>query len=258
MGRLEICTASDEQSTPWGVPGVRDVLIVQSPVLLPDAPANAGMTASDEFAELVRDEWRQFDLPEVVDVWAVTGLRFGWNRHGHGLQTGRGRRLRARRVVMPGSVVKFAEPLDANRLRHALIHGLGGGREQGFGALTIHPNMAQALYASQPKIETLGPSSLAPVVRWALDAHQKAKALSPSQVSAVEQKLASFGKDAARNYLKDQSNRTDRIWANWKPLIQDVEDLIERHSPEHAAAALRMLADLALANRNDNSASRKG
>ena len=258
MGRLEIYPERNAQSTPWGIPGVREVLIVQSPVLLPDAPVNAEMPASDEFATLIGDEWRRFDLPEVVDTWAVTGLRFGWNRHGHGMQTGRGRRLRARRVILPGSVVKFAEPLDANRLQPALMHGLGGGREQGFGALTIHPNVAQALYASPPEIETLGPSSLATVVRWALDAHQKAKSLSPSQISAVEQRLTSSDKDAARNYLKDQCNRTDRIWANWKPIIREVENLIERHSPADAAVALRMLADLALADRKDNTASRKG
>ena len=57
------------------------VLVAQSPLLLPDAPA-VGAAAEAELVDLAKEWARSQGLSaEVRGAWTNVGIRFGWNRH---------------------------------------------------------------------------------------------------------------------------------------------------------------------------------
>ncbi len=256
-GTLTACVVEQDTALPWISEGLPSVLIVQSPVRLPDRPAAFGTPVSEELKELIRTSWSDVPLPEIEQCWAGAGIRFGWNRHGHGMMTGKGNRLQARRVILPGSVVKFQKPLDPDTLRNLLIRGLGGDRDRGYGAVSVHPGKASSLFQKRVQVKELPASQEKSAVEAAIKLwNDSGNTLSPSQISAVEQRLVAGGKEAARDYINRQLKRTERIWSDWKYLKDDVLALIENHSAEHAGVALRMWADLVIANRKNHETNR--
>ncbi len=254
-GELAVDGVEDDRA-PWA--GVHDnLLILQSPVLLSDTPQQHGATAQQELRQLVQHEstrgnWADLEVPPVEKTWAVVGIRFGWNRHGHGVMTGRAQRLKACRVLLPGSVIRFAD--RPPRLRDMLQIGLGGGRERGYGALRVHPGRATELYAVQRTSRHLESTGRAAVTRLVLDLwrRHRGRLPSPSQVYAVQNRLEISPADA-REYLASQKVRTPRIWSAWEPIHGEVERLLEDH-PDQAADALRLLADLCIADQKEPSA----
>ena len=256
-GTLTACVVDQDVAVPWMSKGLPRILIVQSPLRLPDRPAAFDTPVSEELEELIRTSWSDVKLPEIEKCWASAGIRFGWNRHGHGMMTGKGNRLQARRVILPGSVVKFREQLDPDMCRSLLVRGLGGDRDRGYGAVSVHPGKAASLFENRRSIKSLPSSDEKTAVEAAIRMWKECgNTLSPSQISAVEQRLVAGGKEAAKEYVNNQINRTTRIWSDWKYLKDDVLDLIENHSPQHAAVALRMWADLVIAHRKNNETNR--
>jgi len=246
----------DEQPPEWKPGERRDddqgysgtVLIVQSPVMLPDQPHEK--TAEAQLLAVAKEWANLHGLPEPKDSWAITGIRFGWNRHGCGPIIRQGR-LRACRVALPGSVIRLAGQADGDALADALLAGLGCGRDRGCGALSVHPGKAQGLYPPNPPTyrKKQSPEKLPSATRKALEIYRKASPLpSPSQIRAVQQRLAGGNKGAAIEYLKHQRERTSRIWFTWSSIFQDVKKLIQEHSCETAFRALEILADLAIAD----------
>lgn len=268
LGRL---SATPWEGIPpeWLTPPGQDhpVLVVQSPIRLPQSPN--GSTAEEELADLARrwaarcglpapavpaSENKGFQRPQPA--WANLGIRFGWNRHATGRQD-------AVRVVLPGSLITFDRPLDAEALSSAVSRGFydpdndpeDEGRTRGFGAVSVHPGRATGFYRYSAPLETQ-PASMPDEVKLVLQMRRTVREHggrlpSPSQIRAVQQRLIAPGKDEAscKNealaYLKRQTERTTRIWFTWQAIYRPMTELLTTHRAASAARALEILADLA-------------
>lgn len=247
MGHLS-ATVLEGVPAEWQTHTPHTVLVVQSPVLLPDHPPD-GVSAEEELFHIVSGWAREHGLPEPAEdrTWANFGIRFGWNRHEHGRQ-------QASRVVLPGSVIAFPKQVkvpDAD-LSAALRRGIGPGRHRGFGAMSVHPGKATGLYA-EASLRPVLPRRGEPRFRDAMQLVLKMKAAtgrlpSPSQIRAVQQRLLKSGCRAALDYLDRQTRRTSRIWFTWEPIHSDVKQLLNTFDDDRAIAvrALEVLADLAM------------
>lgn len=247
-GRLSV-EPVEGMPTQWQ--GHRDILIAQSPIQLPDRPAKPGASAEDELKDLAGQWAKRHGFGDILKCWGCTAIRFGWNRAGLGEGTGLGRRLRARRVILPGAVIKFTAPIgDDKRLRKALVEGLGGGREQGFGALSVHPGKAKDVHRGKPSPVTLpGDKDRKAAVEAVL---RLDRSRLPSQIGAVLDRLQKGGGDVAVQYVESQIDRTPRIWQTWKPIIKEVKSLLTDRTPANAAIALKLLQNIAIAKDKEN------
>jgi hypothetical protein len=126
---------------------------------------------------------------------------------------------------------------------------MGEGRQRGFGALSVHPGTATTLYKPQPELQTLtGVETLQDAVKLVLEMRCTAPRLpSPSQIRAVQQHIDASDTQAARAYLKQQTERTSRIWFTWEPIYAQMDHLLERY-PQVAPQALDVLVNLAIAD----------
>jgi CRISPR/Cas system CSM-associated protein Csm3 (group 7 of RAMP superfamily) len=228
----------------WRTRTEQTVLVVQSPLLLGDRP-EAGQTAEQEFEQLVRQWAERHGLPVPAKrPWANVGVQFGWNRHRSGLQ-------QACRVVLPGSVIACGGRLDDARLAAVLTsNGLGGGRDRGFGAVSVHPGKAVKLFEPSPHVRTLADDSngrLHDATRLVLEIRNTARRLpSPSQICAVQQRLLKAGREGTLTYLKQQTERTSRIWFIWEAIHSQMHKLLSDFDEKTAVRALETLADLAI------------
>lgn len=258
MGRLELRTVSGAPDVlPAALPAeyLGRVFIVQSPLALPDdyqvGRAENALKFLAEKAHwgsviLSSTDTKGRDIPRSA---ATCGVRFGWNRHGIGAMADpRHRRLRARRVILPGSVLVLAEPLPD--MAEKLLAGLGDGRESGFGCLLPHPGMAVGhLYRPARRLETIKSDNDAGF--RALELFKKAgvDGPSPSQIAAVCRRVDGD----ALQHLKNQRDRgAVRHWHKWKPVIDDVIQLVQGNK-ELAKNTLRAWQDLAIIHRDGGS-----
>ncbi len=257
LGRLR--ATIDDTPAEWQTRTDKTVLVAQSPILL-DSQRQPSESAQSEFARLASQWAEQFSLPEPdhVDVWANQGIMFGWSRHDRE-RTSNGKKYQAAcRVLLPGSVIAFRGKLDADQLKLALIHGLGrDGRTRGFGAVSVHPGKAEGLFSGTDGTSlhrTVGDTTRRDAIRFVLDLHRREKGSlpSPSQIRAVQERLAKHGRDEALTFLKNQTERTSRIWFTWQNIVQDIEQLMKNHQPEAAVQALEVLADLVIADQKEN------
>jgi hypothetical protein len=183
----------------------------------------------------------------------VIGIQFGWNRHGKGKLTGKGKRVRACRCVMPGSVIVFETNIE--NLSNKIKSGLGGGREQGFGAVAVHPGLATKMFnPSKPDFKLLESNvdekTMIQEVLNIWKNHQK-DLPSPSQLAAVRNELEINGKDNALEYLGKQTERTERIWATWESCFSEVKNFIKNTADSKLAAkGLKLLIDLKISEKN--------
>lgn len=228
------------------------VFVVQSPLVIPDDwPVIEAEAALKRLVESAGWGNVQIDAAwegsRVVQTQAACGVRFGWNREGLGARVGEHRRLRARRVILPGSVVVLEAPLTDPRQR--LQVGVGDGRDQGFGALLPHPGIASRRFrraVEMPQVKSVNAAGKVGLELWNL-ARPRGGGPSPSQIGSVAARVAS--PEQALAYLaKQRSARPPRIWHAWEPVIAKVEALIKVNPPE-AAKALRVWQDLAIAHR---------
>jgi len=247
MGHLS-ATVLEGVPAEWQTHTPHTVLVVQSPLLLPDHPPD-GMSAEEELSAIAALWAREHGLPEPARdrAWANFGIRFGWNRHEHGRQ-------RASRVALPGSVIAFRQKVKVPEadLSAALRRGIGPGRQRGFGAVSVHPGKATGLY-SEASLRPELPRRGEPRFRDAMQLVLKMKAAtgrlpSPSQIRAVQQRLLKSGSRAALDYLDRQTRRTSRIWFTWEPIHSAVKQLLNTFDDDRAIAvrALEVLADLAI------------
>jgi hypothetical protein len=227
------------------------VLVVQSPLLLPDQPP-ALSTSEGELESLATDWTKRHGLPKPNKrTWANVGVRFGWNRHRAGFQP-------ACRVILPGSVIAFSERLDAERLAAALKTGGIGqdgrdARQRSFGAVCVHPGKAVGLFPLAPKIQAAESNpARRGAIGLALQIRGDTQRLpSPSQIRALEQHLLKSGKEVALQYLKRQTERTSRIWFTWEPIYKKVSSLLTDYDEPSASRALEVLANLAIVDQKE-------
>lgn len=225
------------------------VFIVQSPVALPELPAeNRHMEAGDALGKLIsRAGWGELDgHPE-----AAVCCRFGWNRHGHGDKVGDTRRLNAQLAIAPGAVFRLQAPPED--LWSMLVQGLGDGRSRGFGCLLPHPGIASSRFAGEPEITRL--RSVDQAGQIGVELWRKAgkeEGPSASQIAAVAQRLEKNPEETLK-YVDNQTKRSPRIWHTWCLVIEDVEKHI-RNDAQVAARALRVWQDLAVSGRDKEEA----
>jgi hypothetical protein len=251
-GLLELRPATDlsaflQAALPDKLPG--QVFVVQSPLALPDdyqvgrAESALQYLAEDAGWGKVLISTDDNDGRAIPRTAATCGVRFGWNRHGLGTKADpRHRRLRARRVILPGSVLVLDRPL-AN-VEAKLLAGLGDGRENGFGCLLPHPGMAAPIPYRPPR----APVTIASrdeAGRRALELFRKAgeaNGPSPSQIAAVGRRV---GSDPT-TYLEKQYDRgAVRHWHRWEPVFEEVKELV-KGDPQLARNTLRAWQDLAI------------
>ncbi|MDR1611172.1 MAG: RAMP superfamily CRISPR-associated protein [Planctomycetota bacterium] len=234
-------------AAPQSMANGKCILVVQSPLRLPDAWTNAEGSFNQEFQKLAEKWASENELGGVDAVWGVHGIRFGWSRHG-----GTGGRIRARRVALPGAVLRLKGNPDPAKLAAALLRGLGDGREEGFGALSPHPGIAAGLYKGadpDSEIRKLGSGRRKEGVELALACFNQAKKNLPSasQIRALMAKYNLGGERAAVEYLDRQlQERSNRIWSQWRPIVDNVKKLLQLSDKRAVLAGLEMLANLAL------------
>ena len=64
----------------------------------------------------------------------------------------------------------------------------------------------------------------------------------------MQQQIRPSETDAARAYLKHQTERTSRIWFTWEPIYAQIDHLLSQYDPQVASQALEVLANLAIAD----------
>lgn len=226
------------------------VFIVQSPLVIPDDLPVSSASATTTLAALVNSAgWGELD--EAASE-ARCGLRFGWNRHlqgGQGQHVANNQRLRARRCILPGSVVVLKEPL-ADPV-NSLLKGIGDGREAGFGALLPHPGIATSVVQTNPAPPSRKSDGSGKIALDLWKAVGGAKGPSAAQISALHERLDRGGQDAALGFLKAQKARPARVWQRWQPAYDDLYRGIAERDPQITGAALRGWRDLAAANKEE-------
>jgi len=220
------------------------VWVVQSPIAIPE---NADYLSGNEPAEEILKKMAQAaGLPVASDTWAKAGVQFGWNRHGLGIPAHAGhQRLKARRCILPGSVLVFSQPVQDPE--NFLIRGLGKGAENGFGALLPHPGLASAIFRPAPSNVTLKSRNNAAKEAWKLWQESGTGGPTPSQIAHLAGKLRAG--EALKWLKKQKEERPARIWDRWSPVYDILEKLLQ--DPAKAASVLRIWQDLVIANRED-------
>jgi hypothetical protein len=205
-------------------PNRHNTFVAQSPILIPDDDAIG--EASEAFAAIIRASgWGDLDLgfpgggagdgqARATGTQAVVEIRFGWNTHGRGATIGTTNRLRAVRVIAPGSVFRLASaPRDLDAL---LVRGIGGGRERGFGAVLPHPGVADRLFVPPPEVlmrRSAGP--IAAKVRELVQASEDS-GLSASQVGRLVELAGGTSQEQVEAFFKRQQVRPPSVQQRWK------------------------------------------
>ena len=262
IGELIAEVAESSEVVEWQSSGENTVLVVQSPIAVPDDELFNGKPA-EQILETIARQWakhHQLTLPGLPDertgncTWASMGIRFGWSRLD-------GKRQSAKNVILPGSVICFPEKLDQKILTKAIMTGMHANPDQsdkfrthGFGAVAIHPGIAKALFASDPKIRKVDDKASA-AIKIAIKIAESGKPLpSASQIRAVQQRVEKNGQESAKEYLKTQCERPGKIWSVWQGIVDQIESLLEpsKFDADSASRALTVLANLKQADGKGN------
>jgi CRISPR/Cas system CSM-associated protein Csm3 (group 7 of RAMP superfamily) len=243
------CSASGDATTLDALMArERSVFVVQSPLMIPDdwAIGEAGAVLDRLVAEA---GWG-----EVKERAASIETLFGWNSHGKGRGVEGSRRLRAVRVVAPGSVFKLTDPLAAGSLRTKLLAGIGGGREQGLGSVLPHPGIAGARYGTvSAEPQRLESADNAGKIAQQLIEASSGSGLSASAISRTVS-FAAMGRASLRSFLETQKNeRPESSWRRWKPTFKQLMELIDNKqvNDQTLARALKAWRDAAVGDRKD-------
>ena len=216
------------------------LFIVQTPIVYEDSPEK---NSRDVLNRVLSDAgWG-----EVEEESVMTGVLFGWNRLGLGDQIDRSGRLKAKRVIRPGSVFLLKEPLTD--LVGKLAAGLGTDRYAGYGAVIPHPMFAANL-CRMPAADA-GKTIAAETRRnrnpvycgYRLDNLCGTK-LSASQIARVL-RSAQISRKNAEEFLDTQrESRPARIWEQWKKVYAQLKDYLKEYSQEEVVEMIRVWHDL--------------
>lgn len=229
----------------------RRVFVLQSPAAVPDDHAPFG-AAEERLKSLIPGEVEEHVVVNGISasgIHAGARILFGWNRHGIGRKADpRHNRLRARRVITPGSVFVLREPV--RDLQQFLLKGIGDGKQQGLGVILPHPGIAQKKYSRQldelPVIKSRNEAG-----RRGMKLLQRAPAVSPSQIAHLAAIAERKSPAKALEYLERQlRGRSARIWDRWKPVESELRELFQQ--PQLAVAAMHVWQDLAIGERIDS------
>lgn len=226
----------------------QSVFVVQSPLAIPDD------WEIGEAGEVLDRLVAEAGWGEVKERAASIETLFGWNSHGKGRGVEGSRRLRAVRVVSPGSVFKLKAPLPSAEMRERLLAGIGGGRERGLGAVLPHPGIAKARYGVEAaETDPIRSRDKAGAIAEELIKASSGSRLSASAISRTVS-FAAMGKDRLREFLDRQKNeRPDSVWKKWRSTYEALKKLIDdpKVKEETLARALKAWRDAAVADGKD-------
>jgi len=229
----------------------RRVFVLQSPVAVPDEMTPFG-AAEEQLKSLIPatvEEFIQLDGITAPGIQASARVLFGWNRHGKGSKADRRHnRLRARRVITPGSVFVLQEPVSD--LATFLLNGIGDGKQQGLGNILPHPGKASIQYKrQQDKLPIIKSKDAAG--KLGIKLHEMAPAVSPSQIGHLGALAERESDSAALEFLERQTKqRSGRTFDRWKDVKSELVNLLKH--PKEAAAAFRVWQDLAIGDRMED------
>lgn len=222
------------------VPSLKNRLfIVQTPIVYENAPEK---NSREILNEILKDAgWGEVEKESVM-----TDVLFGWNRLGLGSQIGSSGRVKAKRVIRPGSVFLLKDPLTG--LPEKLAAGLGTDRYAGYGAVLPHPMFATTLCRmpgdAAQKVTPKRRSNLHPVYcGYQLDNLCKTT-LSASQIARLL-RCVQVSSENAETFMKNQEeSRPERIWTQWKPVFGYLETCLKEYSQPEMVEMIRVWHDL--------------
>ena len=208
--------------------------VVQSPLLIEDdLDTVAGIHAGDVLKHMV--ESAGFGKVECAE--ASLGLRFGWNRRGHGARNAGRNRLRAAPVVLPGSVFRLKVPCGGNPIE-LLGKGIGSGRDRGYGAILPHPGKASSQFLDLPEPVVLKSRDRAGVIAADLVHSSSRSGLSTSQVAWIAGEILKNPQKMA-GVIDALKQKSPKSWERWSEVAMELMKLKD-------AQQRRELDDIAL------------
>jgi hypothetical protein len=177
---------------------------------------------------------------------AMTSVLFGWNQLKLGRQIDQTSRVKAKRVILPGSVFLLKEKLPD--MREKLVAGLGEDRYAGYGAVLPHPMFATSLCSfdqgKSDSVKKFGKSANDPVYKG-YELHAACgKKLSASQIAHL-MRCAGINLEEAKKYLETQrASRPARIWDSWKSVSGLLENIFKQYDQAKVMKMLRVWHDL--------------
>jgi len=228
------------------------VFIVQSPITIPadyqakstDEPVNA----DDQFQKMVKVWLQKHDVfVSEVKVWANTGILFGWNVKLKGQQP-------PRAVILPGSVIQFAEKLPPETIQKLLSTGFfldETDPQCGYGAVSVHPGKAAELFIRQPVHKVLKPyEKRKKIAEEALDLFKSGKHLpSPSQIRSLRKLYMTKSTAEVKDFFEVQCSK-DGSWQAWHSIQKKISDWLQNSDRETVLFGLELLTDLILTKNN--------
>ena len=245
-GRIELRRIEASAFDSWAPAprGAGQVFVVQSPLALPDGPLPS--CANDMLSQLVQAS----GLGTVVEAHASARVVFGWNRSVATAHIRQTQRLRATRVISPGSVFVLESPV--RDLEMVLLKGIGAGRDRGFGSILPHPGVATSKFERELRIPVV--KSTDEAGKWALNLHRlsvaQGRGPTPSQIGALAAKAAQ-GLDLAKasEYLRVQQKERPAGSADvWRSVASELANLLAKEKSV-VCRAFRAWQDLAIIHR---------
>lgn len=213
------------------------LFIVQTPIVYEAAPETGTREILNQV--LAASGWGEAEADSVM-----TGVLFGWNRLGLKDQVNKTGRVKAKRVILPGSVFLLKEPLAG--LPEKLAEGLGTDRYAGYGAVIPHPMFARRLYRAEEKEtpQAAVPAKKSPVYcGYELDKICGSK-LSASQIANVLNAVQ-ISNAKAKEFLETQKkSRPERVWKQWASVYDKLRDYLSTYTSEEMTEMIRVWHDL--------------
>jgi len=219
------------------------IFILQSPVSLNSVSAKTNIY--EAFSNIIEESgWGN---PEIC--FADTEIIFGWNRNRIGSCVEDTGRLKAERVIKPGSVFKLKNPPE--NLYELLKKGIGKGKEKGYGAVLPHPGLSYELY--EPKLVDIKLASKDIASELAYNLYKKTEKNGPSasQIAALMAKIdnSTDESEQAIKFLEHiKEDRPLRFWKPWANVESDLLNIFNKHN-KIAIKVLKNWQDLTVLNR---------
>ena len=231
---------SDKNGSFPQVPQLKNRLfIVQSPIVY-DAP----LSASSE--EIINSVLAEAGWGEVERESVMTSVLFGWNNAGLADQIGDTRRVKAQRVITPGSVFLLKEPLTD--MAEKITRGLGLNRYAGYGGVLPHPMFASAVCKPNrtpvQKKTPCAPQKTHPVYCGYSLYESSGSLLSASQIAHL-MRCAQISNERTKEFLRIQKeNRPDKFWKKWENVHDKILEYLKSYSTEEMLVMFRVWHDL--------------
>ena len=227
----------------------RTVFIVQSPVSI---PYELHKKSADEQLHEMAKKWLENCgvSASELNVWANTGVLFGWNVKRKGQQA-------PQLVILPGSVIQLQEKLSAEKIRELLECGFflnQSDPQRGYGAVSVHPGKAVRLFERKPKRLSLDKNEneeRRKITQDVLEMTDSGNHLpSASQVRALRRICAVKSLKEVKAYFGDQISK-DTTWQAWGMIKGTIDNWLDNQTKEIILFGLELLADLILTKNNE-------